>query len=343
MGNLCVTDQLDKPFEGSPSGSFCPGPGLSDGRPLGSTSGKSFDSKYEADSTETIGIGAFSQVFLCWRKDDPDCTYALKLIDIDAEAKGPLKMIYEEIKIMQVLGSHPSIMHLEDVYNELNEDRREIRMVLELCEGGDLLDRVHKKGFYPEDEAILLVSNVLRAITYIHSKGIMHRDVKPENVLLTSFESDTDVKISDFGLAKIEKNFPRVLPRSRSLCGSDLYLAPEVIKQQEYGREVDVWAVGVVTYGMLCGSLPFLHSDLQKVYAWIIAGDLKFSEKQWANVSNNARHFIRSLMEVECIERLTAEEALDHPWLNGEGTPRSIGSDVMQSNFSNDVRPNGYC
>lgn len=350
MGNLCVTDKLDERSFG-----LCPGPGAEDEGSIGMSLRK-FDSKYEVDYVNTLGIGAFSQVFLCNLKDSPDETYAVKIINIDAEARGPLQMIYSEIKILQKLGNHPNIMHLDDVYNEVvDEDRREIRMVLELCEGGDLLDRVHAKGFYEEADAIVLVSNIVEAVAYIHSKGIMHRDLKPENVLLTSHESDTDIKISDFGLAKMCKNYPMELPRSRSLCGSDLYLAPEVIQQQEYGREVDIWAVGVVTYGMLCGSLPFLDSDLKKVYHQIVTGQLKFGEPQWTTVSGNARHFIRSVMQLDSAERLTAAEALEHPWLTGDGTAmpgqsfKTNGPTTKvvspDSSFRSEgsEQPNGFC
>jgi len=96
-----------------------------------------------------------------------------------------------------------------------------MRFVFELCEGGELYDRVQQRGFYPEQDAKILLRNLLDAIEYIHSKGIMHRDLKPENILLSSKTSDTDVKISDFGLAKVSKDYPRRLPRSHSICGSD--------------------------------------------------------------------------------------------------------------------------
>merc|ERR1711998_685258 len=99
-------------------------------------------------------------------------------------------------------------------------------------------------------EGKTLAFNLVDAVAYIHSKGIMHRDLKPENILLVSKHSDTDIKISDLGLAKMSKDFPNRLPRATSICGSDYYLAPEVLKQEEYGREVDIWATGVITYSL---------------------------------------------------------------------------------------------
>jgi len=195
-----------------------------------------------------------------------------------------------------------------------------MRFVFELCEGGELYDRVQQKGFYPEQDAKILLRNLLDAIEYIHSKGIMHRDLKPENILLSSKTSDTDVKISDFGLAKVSKDYPRRLPRSHSICGSDFYLAPEVIKQEEYGREIDLWSVGVILYVLLSGSLPFFHTVLHKLYRQIVERDLVFPSKSWTNVSKGAQNFILQTLQTRAGDRLTAEQARKHPWLRSTGS-----------------------
>ena len=154
-----------------------------------------------------------------------------------------------------------------------------IKQVLELCEGGELYHRMHQKQSYSENEAKALLRQLLEAVGCIHSKGIMHRDIKPENILLVSKANDSDIKLSDFGLAKQSKDSQ--FPRSFSICGSDFYLAPEVIKQEEYGREVDIWAVGVVAYVMLSGSLPFFHNILHKLYRKIVERDISFSSPEW--------------------------------------------------------------
>merc|ERR1719321_2503094 len=145
---------------------------------------------------------------------------------------------------------------------------------------------------YPEMEAKTLVRNLLEAVAFIHSKGIMHRDLKPENILLASKISNTDLKISDFGLARMSRDFPHRLPRSHSICGSDFYLAPEVIKQEEYGREIDIWAVGIITYVLLSGSLPFFHNVLHKLYRQILERDLSFPDRAWSGVSKGAQDFV---------------------------------------------------
>merc|ERR1712146_67628 len=139
--------------------------------------------------------------------------------------------------------------------------------------------------------------------------------------LMASKTSNTDIKISDFGLAKHSKDYPRRLPRSHSICGSDFYLAPEVIKQEEYGREIDIWSVGVVCYVLLSGSLPFFHTVLHKLYRQIVERDLSFPQHPWSTVSKGAQDFILRLLQVRAGDRLTAEQALNHPWLRNGTSP----------------------
>jgi len=275
-----------------------------------------FDNTYEVDEGNYIGTGKFAVVHLCWRRNQPEKRYALKVINTRVGDTASLNRIREEINILQVLGNHPGMVSLADVDETLVGN---IRLVLELCEGGELYDRIQQKQYYPEHEAKACCRQLMEAVSYMHGKGIMHRDLKPENILLASKVSNTDVKISDFGLAKISRDFPRRLPRSHSICGSDFYLAPEVIKQEEYGREIDIWAVGVITYVLLSGSLPFFHNVLHKLYRQIVERDLSFPEQAWKNVSKGALDFILRLLQVRAGDRLTADQALSHPWLRGTG------------------------
>merc|ERR1712217_493583 len=142
----------------------------------------------------------------------------------------------------------PRIIGLIDVEGVL-DGLRSVRVVLELCEGGQLYDRIQDKGHYDEPEGRIVVRQILEAVEFMHSRGVMHRDLKPENVLLISPESDVDIKVCDMGIAKLagKDNFgKRGVPRSCSFKGSDFYLAPEMIWQEEYGTEIDIWAVGVM-------------------------------------------------------------------------------------------------
>jgi serine/threonine protein kinase len=286
----------------------------------------SFEDLYEIDDAKPIGTGKFSKVYLCWRRDNPAKRYALKVIELRPEDHTTLARIYEEIELMRVLGNHPGLIQLIDI-DDNNVDRC-IKLVLELCEGGELYARIHQKQSYSENEAKALLRQLLEAVAYIHSKGIMHRDIKPENILLSSKVNDSDIKVSDFGLAKQSKDYKRGrLPRSHSICGSDFYLAPEVIKQEEYGREIDIWAVGVVAYVLLSGSLPFFHTILHKLYRSIVERDISFPDKQWEHVSQGGKDFVLRLLQVRSIDRLSAEQALNHPWLRNAASPyNSFGS-----------------
>jgi serine/threonine protein kinase len=279
-----------------------------------------FDNSYEVDDSNYIGTGKFAVVHLCWRKHQPEKRFALKVINTKVGDMASLNRIREEILILQTMGANaPGITTLFDVDETLPGT---IRLVMELCEGGELYDRIQQKQYYPEHEAKDACRNLFSALAWIHGKGIMHRDLKPENILLASKVSNTDVKISDFGLAKMSRDYPRRLPRSHSICGSDFYLAPEVIKQEEYGREIDIWAVGVITYVLLSGSLPFFHNVLHKLYRQIVERDLSFPEQAWKNVSKGALDFILRFLQVRAGDRLTGEQALAHPWLRG-GNPGS--------------------
>eukprot|EP00927_Polykrikos_kofoidii_P036796 TRINITY_DN31040_c0_g1_i1.p1 TRINITY_DN31040_c0_g1~~TRINITY_DN31040_c0_g1_i1.p1 ORF type:complete len:407 (+),score=48.54 TRINITY_DN31040_c0_g1_i1:159-1379(+) len=298
-----------------------------------------FDSQYEIDEMHCIGTGKFAVVHLCWKRNSPEMRYALKVINTRVGDMASLNRIREEIMILQTLGNHPGIVTLVDVDESQPGN---IRLVMELCEGGELYDRVQQKRYYPEPEAKVCCRNLLEATRYIHGKGIMHRDLKLENILLASKVSHTDIKISDFGLAKLSRDYPRRLPRSHSICGSDFYLAPEVIKQEEYGREVDIWAVGVITYVLLSGSLPFFHNVLHKLYRQIVERDLMFPEQAWKDVSKGAWDFILRLLQVRAGDRLTSEQALNHPWLRGT-TGSSFNSFDHTSQMSgNQGNPNYY-
>jgi len=297
---------------------------------------ESFDSQYEVDESFYLGTGKFSVVHLCWRRSQAEKRYALKVITTRADDHTSLTRIYEEINIMKALGNHPAIIQLIDMDESMPAT---IRLVIELCEGGELYDRIQRKQYYEEQEAKVLVKNLLEAVSYIHSRGIMHRDLKPENILLASRVSHTEIKISDFGLARLSRDYPNRLPRSHSICGSDFYLAPEVIKQEEYGREIDIWAGGVITYVVLSGSLPFFHQVLHKLYRQIVERDMSFPESAWKNVSKGGQDFILRLLQVRPGERLTAEQGLNHPWLRSTGSTdpsfnSSYGSELRSASHA---------
>lgn len=291
-----------------------------------SESENDFDEAYEVDSGKILGQGKFSVVRACWRRGHPSKKYALKEILTCQADSSSISRIREEINVLRVLGGHPGIIQLVDT-NDSSSDR--FRIIMDLCEGGELYDRIQQLKMYTEWEARLCVGNLVNAVAYIHGKGIMHRDLKPENILLVG-ASNTDIKISDFGLARMSKDFPARFPRATSICGSDFYLAPEVIKQEEYGREIDVWALGVITYCVLSGSLPFFNSVLHKLYRQIVERDIGFPDTPWRNVSKGGVDFVLRLLRVQPGERPTMDAALSHPWIAEakHALPRAALSDA---------------
>eukprot|EP00929_Paragymnodinium_shiwhaense_P114889 TRINITY_DN8343_c0_g1_i1.p1 TRINITY_DN8343_c0_g1~~TRINITY_DN8343_c0_g1_i1.p1 ORF type:complete len:392 (-),score=93.45 TRINITY_DN8343_c0_g1_i1:93-1268(-) len=271
-----------------------------------------FEDTYEVDEEQCLGRGKFGEVYLCWLRNDPSSRYALKAIDTRRSDGMSLDRIRDEISILQAIGSHRRLVSCVDVDESLPGT---IRLVMELCDGGELYDRIQTKKRYQEHEAKIVCMQLLEALSFVHGKGIMHRDIKPENILLCSRHSDTDVRISDFGLAKMSRNFPERLPRSNSICGSDFYLAPEIIRQEEYGREVDIWALGVVTFVLLSGSLPFYHEVLHKLYRQIVEREMTFQQEAWKGVSKGAMDFILRMLQIRVGERPSAEQGQRHPWL----------------------------
>lgn len=214
-----------------------------------------------------------------------------------------------------------------------------VYLVTDLALGGELFDRICRKGSYYESDAADLIRAVLSAVAYLHDHGIVHRDLKPENLLFRTPEDNADLLIADFGLSRImdEEQF-HVLTTT---CGTPAYMAPEIFKKSGHGKPVyvticspriatleeyttyanitirDIWAIGVITYFLLCGYTPFDRgSNLEEMQA-ILAADYSFTPADhWRGVSQTARDFIKRCLTIEPKGRMTAHEALQHPWMN---------------------------
>ncbi|KAF4748626.1 hypothetical protein FOZ63_015117, partial [Perkinsus olseni] len=161
--------------------------------------------------------------------------FALKIVEVDDGGKdaGSVQRIQEEIRVLRLVRGHPYVITLRDVDDRGLDSRPTVKLVFDLCEGGDLYERVRQVGNYPNREAKIVLRNLVDGLAFIHSKGLMHRDLKPENILMVNRKSNTEIKIADFGLARRSPDFPRQPPRSGTICGSDFYLAPEIIRQEE--------------------------------------------------------------------------------------------------------------
>lgn len=275
----------------------------------GSNTGKFFNIKYEL--REEIGVGSTSKCYRCIRKSDRK-EFACKVIDkqqVEVKFTGLLEQFFLEIKVLQLL-NHPNIIHLEEAFEK--SDR--IYMVMELMNGGELFDYVVQKGTLSEKEASVIVRKITSAVAHMHALNIIHRDLKPENLLLTTKGEDAEVKLIDFGLAKEISNDSV----ARSFLGTRGYLAPEILQRGTYDKAIDIWALGVIVFVLLCGCLPF-DDDSSRI-ASESAARKKFALRfpRWAsNISASAKDLLHNLLEVDPKHRFTAEQALNHPWVSG--------------------------
>eukprot|EP01105_Mastigella_eilhardi_P008446 TRINITY_DN2047_c0_g1_i6.p1 TRINITY_DN2047_c0_g1~~TRINITY_DN2047_c0_g1_i6.p1 ORF type:complete len:339 (-),score=78.57 TRINITY_DN2047_c0_g1_i6:189-1205(-) len=206
----------------------------------------------------------------------------------------------KELEIMKNL-SHPHIVKLLNIY----ESETKVFVVMEYADGGELFSRIEQKNNYTEEDAKVLVQHILEAVQYLHEHDVVHRDLKPENLLLRSKTSDTDVLVADFGLAKILQGDIM----ARTSCGSPFYVAPEVLMQEGYDNLVDLWSVGVITYTLLCGYLPFNGEQMVDTLQQILEIEYSYDDPIWDGVSVDAKDFIGSLL-CPADKRMSAAQAL---------------------------------
>lgn len=278
-----------------------------------------FVEKYEL--LQTLGTGAFSEVRVGVHKGTGH-QFAIKIID-RAKCKGKESMIETEVNILKRV-KHENIIQLYEMFEIGNK----IYLVMELVTGGELFDEIVGRGKYTERDAAKIVHKILCAIDYLHSIGIVHRDLKPENLLLSDKSKNPKIMISDFGLSKIF-NDTEVM---KTACGTPGYVAPEVLKRQGYGREVDLWSFGVITYILLCGYPPFYDPSNIELFKKIMAGKYEFDRPWWDNVSEKAKDFIRHLLVLDPNHRFTAADALAHPFIVDHcGTTSSLSESLTGS------------
>lgn len=253
-----------------------------------------------------LGQGQFGTTFLCTHKTSGK-KYACKSIPKrKLLCKEDYEDVWREIQIMHHLSEHPHVVRISGAY----EDISCVHLVMELCEGGELFDRIVKKGHYSEKEAAKLMKTIVGVVEACHSLGVMHRDLKPENFLLHSVEEDAPLKATDFGLSVFYKP-------GETFCdvvGSPYYVAPEVLRKH-YGPEADVWSAGIILYILLSGVPPFWAETEIGIFKQILQGKLDFESEPWPSISDSAKDLIRKMLERNPKKRLTAHEVLCHPWI----------------------------
>eukprot|EP01103_Thecamoeba_quadrilineata_P007028 TRINITY_DN16806_c0_g1_i1.p1 TRINITY_DN16806_c0_g1~~TRINITY_DN16806_c0_g1_i1.p1 ORF type:complete len:299 (-),score=84.51 TRINITY_DN16806_c0_g1_i1:120-1016(-) len=261
--------------------------------------------KYKID--EELGRGAFSVVKLAVDRTTGE-RFAAKIIEKKTLGQDLIRLETEIAILKQV--QHPNIISLKETI----DTKHYLFIITELVTGGELFDKIVELGSYSEAKAAEVVRKMVSAIQYLHEKDIVHRDLKPENLLLKNDHDVTEIKIADFGLSKIVSNKAFM----QTACGTPGYVAPEVLKSQGYDKEVDLWSIGVITYILLCGFPPFYNEELRDLFEQIMRAEYDFPEEYWHSISDEAKDFVRRLLVVEPKQRMTGEQALQHPWLNGK-------------------------
>lgn len=250
-----------------------------------------------------LGNGAFSVVYSGKHKRTGDIV-AIKVLEKYKDEDIQVKKLKREISIHQKL-SHENIIK----FYQLDEDDDHFYVVMELVTGGELFEQICTQRYYYEKDAAPLICQIAQGLIYLHDRGIAHRDIKPENLLFK--DNDMKVlKIADFGESK------RYLENTlTTYCGTSDYMAPEIIKAQPYGNEVDMWALGVTTFVLLGGYAPFEGDNDTEVFAAILTLDYKYISPEWDHVGNLGKEFVDALLCIDPAQRMTARQCLSHPFI----------------------------
>ena len=261
---------------------------------------------------DELGRGRFSVVQAATHKVEGS-RYAVKVVEnITLDDEENLEALETEIKILRQL-SHPHIVQLKEVVHTAENTY----IVMELLSGGELFNRIVDKGCYPEKEAAELFAQICISLNYLHSRDIVHRDVKPENILFVSSES-SDMKLIDFGYAGLWREDKQLT----GLCGTPDYVAPEVLTWYDddengtpYGKGSDLWSLGVLLYVILSGCSPFSADAEELLLKQVAEAKYDFFENEWKTISDEAKDIIRRLLVADPAERMGMAELLEHPWV----------------------------
>ncbi|KAL6583919.1 Calcium-dependent protein kinase 10 [Orobanche minor] len=253
-----------------------------------------------------LGRGEFGVTYLCTDRETREALACKSISKKKLRTAVDIEDVRREVAIMSILPEHQNIVKLRATY----EDNDAVHLVMELCEGGELFDRIVARGHYSERAAAAVARTVAEVVRMCHQHGVMHRDLKPENFLFANKKENSALKAIDFGLSVFFKPGERF----SEIVGSPYYMAPEVLKRN-YGPEVDIWSAGVIIYILLCGVPPFWAETEQGVALAILRGVIDFKREPWPQVSESAKSLVRQMLEPDPQKRLTAQQVLDHPWI----------------------------
>ncbi|XP_039658160.1 calcium/calmodulin-dependent protein kinase (CaM kinase) II beta 1 isoform X20 [Perca fluviatilis] len=264
---------------------------------------------------EELGKGAFSVVRRCVKL----CTgqeYAAKIINTKKLSARDHQKLEREARICRLL-KHHNIVRLHDSISEEGFHY----LLFDLVTGGELFEDIVAREYYSEADASHCIHQILDSVHHIHQHDIVHRDLKPENLLLASKCKNAAVKLADFGLAIEVQGDQQAW---FGFAGTPGYLSPEVLRKEAYGKPVDIWACGVILYILLVGYPPFWDEDQHKLYQQIKAGAYDFPSPEWDTVTPEAKNLINQMLTINPAKRITAQEALKHPWVCQRSTVASM-------------------
>ena len=266
---------------------------------------KSLFDKYEVK--QKIGKGKFGLV-KCGINKETNKQVAIKIMAKKNMDKSDLELAKVEIDILKI-SQHPNIIKLYDIY----ENENYIYIIMEYCSGGDLLSYFEYYEYQLKETKVCeIIHKLSMAIYFLHSYGIVHRDLKPENILMTDLTPEADIRLLDFGLSKIIGNEEKCTEPYGTLS----FVAPEVLQGKPYDKSVDLWSIGIITFLLLCGYLPFddKHSE-REIARQTIQDPVPFENKIWSKYTPEARTFVEGLLQKKPEKRYSIKELLEHPWI----------------------------
>uniref|UniRef100_A0A8C2ZR67 Ribosomal protein S6 kinase n=1 Tax=Cyclopterus lumpus TaxID=8103 RepID=A0A8C2ZR67_CYCLU len=288
-----------------------------------------FYMSYEMDLKDSaLGEGSFSICRRCTHKKTGQ-KYAVKIVSKRMEAQ-----TQREMAALKLCDGHPNIVKLHEIYH----DQLHTFMILELLGGGELLERIRRKQHFSETEASRIMRRLVSAVSHMHDVGVVHRDLKPENLLFTDESENSEIKIIDFGFARLKPPDNQLL---KTPCFTLQYAAPEILKYDGYDESCDLWSLGVILFTMLSGQVPFqcqekslTHTSAEEIMKKIKLGDFSFESEAWRNVSQQAKDLIRELLTVDPNKRIKMCGLRYNAWLQDDSqlssnplmTPDILGS-----------------
>ncbi|KAG2686032.1 hypothetical protein I3843_10G149000 [Carya illinoinensis] len=282
---------------------------------------ENIEEKYLVD--RELGRGEFGVTYLCIDRESRELLACKSISKRKLRTVVDIEDVRREVAIMKHLPKNSSIVS----FKEACEDDNAVHLVMELCEGGELFDRIVARGHYTERAAAGVTRTIVEVVQLCHKHGVIHRDLKPENFLFANKKENSPLKAIDFGLSIFFKPGERF----SEIVGSPYYMAPEVLKRN-YGPEIDIWSAGVILYILLCGVPPFWAESEQGVAQAILRGLIDFKRDPWPNISETAKDLVKQMLEPDPKLRLTAKQVLEHPWLqNAKKAPNVPLGDVVKS------------